>query len=1050
VTQSGTYGVSIVKNGSSCTLEDEVVFTDLQVQSPVDLTLCHDDSGNYTYDLTLNDEAALGINNNKYDLEYYASLSDLNSGNPISSSLNAYQSSGNQTIYIKIVNNNTGQSCDAAYPFDLLINPEISLQTPDPIEICANSGSNVDLTQNNSQIITGNYDFSFFITEADAQNNANPIADPTSYPIPNAIVSNGNMFTVWVRVEDAAKPECFEVISLDVVVNPPPPVDSLPDVTECSTYVLPPLQNGNYYSGSNGSGTPYFAGDSIDKTGTYYIFNGPDINGCTNQTSFKVTLVDEYSVKEEHCGDFTIPSPPAGAFYTAPGGPAGTGTQIPTGTVLTTSQTIYHYAEINGIFCRDKAFPITIFPLPPVDSLPDVVTCNQFVLPVLTDGNYFTKPKGKGAQLNAGDAITSTQTIYIFSDDGRCTDQTKFKVTILPDFQDVTACGSYTLPQLDVGGFFTQPGGQGQQIPDGTSFTTTPPNILVETIYYYAQTTTSPNCTDNLSFTLTVFPIPEVDELDDFLLCEGEAFILPNLVDGEYFTKPNRKGTPLFPGDSISVTTTVYINNTENGCSSETDFIVEIRPLPEVEDFTDIYSCEPFELPPLEHGNFYTQPGGNGQMLNAGDLIYTTQKLYIFNAYDDLATCYSENAFTVYVQGIEVGTFEDVSACDLYVLPNLQIGDYFTKSGGKGTPLFPGDTIQTDREIFVFGINGDRFPCTDEDNFLVNISETPILPDFEDVEACGSYTLPDLSQEDYNVGYYYGPNGENPIPPSEFLFSGAGNYTIYVYATAKDNPECFDEAVFKLSVFPRPDLEIEGGTICLDAKTGEVVSSPVLNSGLDPKEFTVNWYLDGELMHSGPDFSPTEAGNYTVETLKLTPEIGADCNYDPTTVRVYESAQPIIRAQVTEPFSDMAVITVEVVDGVGEYEFRLDEHAFGPENVFENVESGTHVIRVRGINGACGEAVMEVEVLHFPKFFTPNNDGHNDRWNIPDLKNHPEAKILIFDRYGKLLAKIKPNRSGWDGNYNGNPMPSDDYWFVVNFEQDGKAKVFKSHFSLIR
>lgn len=1046
VTQSGTYGVTIIRNGSGCILEDEIVFTELQVQSPQDLMLCHSDTGMYTYDLTLNDESVLGINNKKYDLEYYASLSDLNAGNPISSSdLSAFQSFGNQKIYIKIFNKNTGLSCTAVYEFDLLVNQEIQLQPPGPIEVCANTDDNIDLTQHNAQIITGNYNFSFFYTQANAQNNVKAIANPQDFPIPP-----GNIFTVWVRVEDASKPECFEVISLDVVINPPPPVDSLPDVTECTAYVLPPLQDGNYFSGPDGSGTPFFAGDSIEETGTYYIFSGPDANGCTNQSSFGVTLVDEYVVKEKHCGKFTVPAPPAGSFYTAPGGPAGAGVHIPAGTVLTTSQTIYHYAEINGVFCRDEAFEITIFPLPPVDSLSDVVTCNQFVLPVLTNGNYFTKPKGKGTQLSAGEVITTTQTIYIFSDDGRCTNQTKFEVVILPDFQDVVACGSYTLPQVDIGGFFTQPGGQGQQIPDGTVFSTTPPNTLVETVYYYATTTTTPNCTENLSFSLTVFPIPEVDELDDVLLCEGETFVLPPLTHGEYFTKPNRKGTPLSPGEVISTTSTIYINNTENSCSAETDFVVEIRPAPEVEQFTDIYSCEAFELPDLKHGKYYTEPGGNGQMLSEGSLIHTTQKLYIFNAYEDFPSCYSENAFTIYVQGIEVGEFDDVLSCDLYVLPDLETGNYFTQSGGKGDQLFPGDTLKTDHEIFVFGINGERFPCTDEDSFLVNISNTPQLPVFEDVEACGSYVLPDLSQEEYDVGYYYEPNGKSPIPPSEYGFTRAGNYTIYIYATAKNNPACFDQTAFLLSIYPRPDLEIPGGTICFDSETGEVVSSPLLQSGLNPSAYTVNWYLDGKLMHSGSDFSPEVAGNYIVETEKLTPEIGGDCNFNSTRVQVYESAQPIIRAQVTEPFSDRADIRVEVISGVGDYEYQLDDEGFVSENIFRNVESGLHTIRVRGVNGACGEAVLEVEVLHFPKFFTPNNDGHNDRWNIPDLKNHPEAEILIFDRYGKLLASLKPNRSGWDGTYHGNPMPSDDYWFVVSFERNGKKEVFKSHFSLIR
>ena len=59
----------------------------------------------------------------------------------------------------------------------------------------------------------------------------------------------------------------------------------------------------------------------------------------------------------------------------------------------------------------------------------------------------------------------------------------------------------------------------------------------------------------------------------------------------------------------------------------------------------------------------------------------------------------------------------------------------------------------------------------------------------------------------------------------------------------------------------------------------------------------------------------------------------------------------------------------------------------------------------------------------------------------------PNSKIFIFDRYGKLLKQIDPKSEGWDGNFNGQPMPSNDYWFSVTL-QDGR--VFKSHFTLKR
>lgn len=97
------------------------------------------------------------------------------------------------------------------------------------------------------------------------------------------------------------------------------------------------------------------------------------------------------------------------------------------------------------------------------------------------------------------------------------------------------------------------------------------------------------------------------------------------------------------------------------------------------------------------------------------------------------------------------------------------------------------------------------------------------------------------------------------------------------------------------------------------------------------------------------------------------------------------------------------------------------------------------------------EFSMEINAVGYPKFFTPNNDGYNDSWNIWALQDQPESKIDIYDRYGKILTIIKPQGQGWDGTYNGRRMPSNDYWFVVNYHDcEGLQREFKSHFTLKR
>lgn len=174
-----------------------------------------------------------------------------------------------------------------------------------------------------------------------------------------------------------------------------------------------------------------------------------------------------------------------------------------------------------------------------------------------------------------------------------------------------------------------------------------------------------------------------------------------------------------------------------------------------------------------------------------------------------------------------------------------------------------------------------------------------------------------------------------------------------------------------------------------------------------------------------------------------------------TTVTQSITVNPIntitsINWTVTEAFAENQVLTVVVV-GNGENLYQLDDGPFQESPVFENVSLGTHSITVQDKNGCSfSVTVYNVLVIDYPRFFTPNNDSYNDTWNIFSLQAQSNSKILIFDRYGKLLKEIRPSGPGWDGTYIGQPMPANDYWFTVDYTELNIPKKFKSHFSLKR
>ena len=153
---------------------------------------------------------------------------------------------------------------------------------------------------------------------------------------------------------------------------------------------------------------------------------------------------------------------------------------------------------------------------------------------------------------------------------------------------------------------------------------------------------------------------------------------------------------------------------------------------------------------------------------------------------------------------------------------------------------------------------------------------------------------------------------------------------------------------------------------------------------------------------------------------------------------------------ISDAFSATNTIQVNILSGTGDYEYSLNGGAYQSSNTFTNLASGRNCVTVRDKNGCGTSAEVCVDVLDYPRFFTPNGDGVNDQWQIIGIAQQPGAKIYIFNRYGKLMKQLSPTSSGWRGTYNGNLLPSDDYWFKLHYIEDGVEKIFVGHFALKR
>ena len=116
-------------------------------------------------------------------------------------------------------------------------------------------------------------------------------------------------------------------------------------------------------------------------------------------------------------------------------------------------------------------------------------------------------------------------------------------------------------------------------------------------------------------------------------------------------------------------------------------------------------------------------------------------------------------------------------------------------------------------------------------------------------------------------------------------------------------------------------------------------------------------------------------------------------------------------------------------------------------------------------NGACGTTMDTVllvlkdcETLKIPDAFSPNGDGTNDVFYIPNLEYYPNNRLQIYNRWGSMVYSAAPYKNDWDGRSThtatiGEVLPVATYYYVLSLgESYGEVpdKVFTGFIFLKR
>ena len=123
----------------------------------------------------------------------------------------------------------------------------------------------------------------------------------------------------------------------------------------------------------------------------------------------------------------------------------------------------------------------------------------------------------------------------------------------------------------------------------------------------------------------------------------------------------------------------------------------------------------------------------------------------------------------------------------------------------------------------------------------------------------------------------------------------------------------------------------------------------------------------------------------------------------------------------------------------------------GTTTVYFINQTGNYTVTVIDDNG-CEDTetiFMTFYDVSIPDFFTPDGDGNNDTWSPIYTDNFPDLEVYIFDRYSRKIKTLRQGDS-WDGNYNNNPLPTGDYWYVLKLNGNNDTREFVGNFTLYR
>ena len=1031
------------------------------IPSIIDYELCdYTNSGGLQEQFDLSTKDTEIIDGQNVSVAYFETETDAtNNTNELTGT---YQNTSTpQTLYVALTDLTTG--CRATGSFELIVNPLPQLVVPTVLEVCDDGTpdglTQIDLTEKDDEIKGGNADYSitYYLTQADADSETNPL------PIPYTNISNPQ--TVFARGQDI-NTGCYTTVALELNVSPAPLAITPQDLTYCDP-------------DSDGFGAFMLTDRDFEISGGVsgvtisYHENLSDAENEINALSSPYTNVDiniqtvfarvENPAVSTLCASIVelvlVVNPTPQLLDPTPLEVCDDDTDE----FAQFNLTINEGEFLNGI--ADSDVDISYY-----ETQADA-QAETFEIATPTDYTNLSNPQtvwirvaynATGCEklisleliVNPLPVLVTPSPLRLCDDNAPGDEQEAFT---LEDRETEILNGqtgldfSYHLTALDAE-------------TNSSSLTSPYTNISNPQTIFVRVSNPVTGCFDLTTLTLEVLPIPspqtpvDMNECDDnatgdgqevFDLTTNEAFILngelgvtptyyETLADAEADTNPIQFPENYTNTDIPVQTIYVRVTNDTTDCFAIINFDVIVDPLPEANPVPTLIACE------LNTDGIYafdlevqSDEIRGTQSATEYDVTYYESLADATLAVNSLTSPYlnTSNPQTIYVNVTNTNTGCQNTAIEF----NLEVLEAAQATSPTDPYTICDDNVETDND-----------PTNDSVLFDLSTQDAFVLNGQDPANYLVRYFA---SQNDADLDQFELPNFyENTVNP-QVIFARVDNNTQIIdnTGTLVDSSVCYETAPLILKVNPLPYIDIDDEYVmCVNTNGTEVLGPLEITTGLSDSDYTFIWRDDsGTIVETASSYVPTEGGIYTLEVSDAL--LATQCAAPIEVFTVIESEPPTVTAVVTtQAFANTHIIEATAT-GIGDYEYNIDQGPWQDTGTFVGVNSGERVVNVRDLNG-CGVGFAVVYVIDFPKYFTPNGDGYHDTWNIIGISNQLNAKIQIFDRYGKLLKEIRPSGDGWDGTYNGARLPSSDYWFVLSYNEPvtGAPTLLNAHFSLKR